>query len=82
MPATAEFVERSNRYLETAMPLSDDLRSLGLRPGDPDAMDAQLGGFLTTAGNGGWDQVPGNVAADLIAMFDQLWFEQRADALP
>jgi hypothetical protein len=76
-----EVVERSNRYLEPTTTLTDDLRPLGLRPGDPAAMDGLLGGFLTMPGKGGWDQVPGNVAAELIAMFDQLWFEQRADAL-
>jgi hypothetical protein len=79
VPAAAEALERSNRYLEPEGTLAADLAALGLCVPNH-AIDAALRSFLTATGQGGWDQMPSTVAAELIAHFDRLWFGQAADA--
>ena len=58
-----------------------DLASLGMGSVDLAHVDALLGEYLMGGDGKGSDQVPGALAAGLVAAFDRLWFEVSADTL-
>jgi hypothetical protein len=70
-----EALEASNRYIDAAAPLSDDLIALGLPVSDPSELDALLDGFLRADQPNSYVKVAAAEYARLTLAIDRLFID-------